>query len=141
MEPFTLEEPQEGYVISTLIEIMESGDTGFLNIPEIVDILKVHYKDQILKRWKDDNRVSLCYCANCGAIQFIKIEIEDTTCKYCESKDTNFVSSLTDDDDENIPDDFEEEFDLKQWAKDHNELIKKYKLMLFETVRSPHQLT
>jgi hypothetical protein len=123
-----IQDPNEEYVLSILIEILESGDTDFLNIPGIVDVLKVHYKDKILKRWKDDNRVSLCYCADCGAIQFIKIEIEAINCKYCGSTDTDFVSRLIEDEEESIPDDFEEEFNLKKWDKEHKTFMKKNKL-------------
>ncbi|MEN6293602.1 MAG: hypothetical protein ABFD07_16505 [Methanobacterium sp.] len=114
--------------IETIITEMDE-EIDYLSIPGIMDIVKEHLKEKILEKWKEKNRVSLCYCEDCEVIQFIKIELEDVSCKHCGSKNTDFVSCLIEE--ESIPDDFEEPFDLKQWYKGHEELMKKYELRLF----------
>jgi hypothetical protein len=116
--------------IERIIEEMDE-EIDYLSIPGIMDIIKVHLKDRILEKWKEENHVSLSYCEDCRVIQFIRPEIDDIACKNCGSRDTDFVSNLCEDEDESIPDDSEEEFDLKKWAKEHQEFMKKNKLRLF----------
>lgn len=104
-----------------------SGEIDYLNIPGIVDILKVYLKNEILEHWKEENRAMFSYCDDCRAIQFRK-DLDEMNCKYCGSKSTDFVSSLCDEEDESIPDDFEEEINLKKWAKEHKVFMKKNRL-------------
>lgn len=124
--------PTEEDINRILDDMNGSGEIDYFNIPGIVDILKVHLKNEILKHWKEENRVAFSYCENCGTIQFIKIEAEweNGFCKHCNPGEltTNFVSSLCDEEDESIPDDFEEPFDLKKWAKEHKEFMRKNRL-------------
>jgi hypothetical protein len=119
--------PTEEDIDRILDDMDASGKIDYLNIPGIVDILKVQLKDEIMEHWKEDNRVALSYCADCGVIQFFKIEIEDVSCKHCGSKNTDFVSCLSDGEDF-IPDDFDEPFDLKEWAKNHKKIMKENEL-------------
>lgn len=128
----SIPDPTEEDIKRILDDMDASGEIDYLNIPGIEDILKVHLKNKILKHWKEENIVALSYCENCGTVQFIKIEKEEDNgfCKYCNPGEltTDFVSSLCDEEDESIPEVFEEEFDLKQWAKEHKEFMKKNKL-------------
>jgi len=120
-------DPTEEDINRILDEMNASGEIDYLNIPGIVDILKIYLKNKIIEHWKEENRVMFSYCEDCGAIQFRK-DSDGIKCKYCESVSTDFVSALQDDEDVYIPDDFEEEFDLKNWAKKHEMFMKKNKL-------------